>query len=364
MNTWTIAYYTILRNFRDLKTILALTIFPIVLILIVGTALDSRFTPQTMKITKVGYLSENTGSVSKQFGQFLQSDKVKELLEVQEIKSFDDGMSQVKSEEIETFIYIPGEKSTIQVYGNQKLSAVQPLIESFIRAGNTVEAIAKLGVSYTPQEISSSTEEIRIATKGKIPRGIDYYAVTTLFQCLLIGAALGILSLTRDAANHTNLRMNSFAVKSYEILIGKILGNSLTLFSTAAFVVLFTKYVVHANWNGNMAFIFLVLFLFSIISISLGTLLVKLTNSTVISVLIMVGFSTIFTLASGGFIRTVDPVLEQIGWFTPSYYAQQAIFTSIYGGGSSTIETSILCLFLYTGLIMILTLAADRRRLR
>lgn len=374
MNTWTIIYYTFLRNMRDYKVMAALTVFPIVLMLIIGSALDGEFSPMKVEAAKAGYLSEDKGAVSEQFAAYLQSDEIRGVLQVQEISKLEDGLRMVQSKEIDSLIHIPahasegiaaGDASLIHVYGSGGYSAVKPVVEGFVRMSNTSQATAKLGTQIQPAPYTSSIQDMPILTAGLIPRGIDYYAVATLFQCLLIGGVLGVLSMTRDTASYTSQRTVIAPVKRYELLIGKIAGNALTLFSTTVAVFLISKYAFQANWNGNTALILIVLFLFSVISVSIGILLFQLTNSLVITVLLMTGLMMIFTLASGGFSHKVSPLLEAIGWFTPSFHAQQTIFQSIYGGDSSIVRSSgspILYLMIYAAVVLLLTGITDRRR--
>ncbi|CAH1201913.1 hypothetical protein PAECIP111893_01768 [Paenibacillus plantiphilus] len=374
MNTWTIIYYTVLRNLRDYKVMAALTVSPIMLMLIIGSALDGEFSPKRVEAAKAGYLSEDKGAVSEQFAAYLQSDEIRGVLQVQEISKLEDGLRMVQSKEIDSLIHIPadaskgiaaGDASLINVYGGGGYSAVKPVVEAFVRMTNTSQAIVSLGTQIQLVENKSSIQDMPITTAGLIPRGIDYYAVATLFQSLLIGGVLGVLSMTRDTASYTSQRTVIAPVKRYELLIGRIAGNALTLFSAAVAVFLISKFAFQVNWNGNTALILVALFLFSVISVSLGILLFQLTNSLVITVLLMTGLMLIFTLASGGFSHQVSPLLEAIGWFTPSFHAQQTIFQSIYGGASSIVRSSgspILYLIIYTAVVLSLIRITDRRR--
>ena len=66
-----IAYYSILRNFRDKRSISLTLLFPVLLILILGTALNSAYSPRNMDKISVAYVNMDNGAISKRFDAFL-----------------------------------------------------------------------------------------------------------------------------------------------------------------------------------------------------------------------------------------------------------------------------------------------------
>jgi ABC-2 type transport system permease protein len=365
-----IAFYTFLRNVRDVKSIIAFILMPLTLILILGAVVDSDFAPKTVEPVKVGYLSEDEGMISSTIVQFLKSEEFGSLLQLEEVANVDQGTEWIKSGELNSFIHVPanssqrleqGVEARIEFYSKGEASFIQTALENFIQTFNLDDTLLRInGQSLENERISSNILEVKIVTEGIIPRGIDYLTITMLLQCLLYGALFGVLVINKDMGNHTYSRLLAAPVHSSRILLGKLTGSTITLYGIALFIFLLTKYAFGANWNGSLWMILLVLFLFTVISVSLGMLLAYLTKSTMISSLTIFVFATVCTVVSGGYTPVEGEVFDLLSRFAPNSYAQKALFADIYEG---TIEhTTILGLVLYTGIILLLTFVSERRK--
>jgi ABC-2 type transport system permease protein len=64
MNIFHVAYYTVLRNLRDRKSMASMLLFPIILILILGSALSSNYAVSDVGKTPVAYLNKDKGAFS------------------------------------------------------------------------------------------------------------------------------------------------------------------------------------------------------------------------------------------------------------------------------------------------------------
>ncbi|WP_274362863.1 ABC transporter permease [Paenibacillus thermotolerans] len=366
-----IAYYTFLRNVRDLKAILAFTLMPMVMILILGTALDSDFTPKTIEPAKVAYLNEDKGDLGTAFDTFMQSETVASLLQAEPVSDADEGMKAVKSGEFEAFFYLrnalsdrlhSGEEARIEWYTQYEASLVAPVLDSFVRTANLSNTLPAAGREPPGPKDSEkrSIHEVRVVTEGKIPRGIDYYSIATLFQTLLFGSLFGIFAVTKDLGNHTNSRLLAAPIRSSHVTLGKLIGSGTTLYAISLLILLVSKYVYQANWKGGILLAIVVLFFFSVLSVGLGMIVAHLTKSTLISALSLFFLTFVMTLVSGGFSPMDGKWMELLSRYTPNHYAHTVLFTKIYEGAVS--YTSLLGLAVYTGFVVLLTFAAGRRR--
>lgn len=173
----------------------------------------------------------------------------------------------------------------------------------------------------------SVIEETKIVTEGKIPRGIDYYSVVTLFQFLIFGSIFGVFAITKDIGNHTYSRLQAAPVHWLQVIIGKYIGSVLALFIICIFIFLGTKFVYQANWNMDLWLILVVLLLFTSVSISIGMIVALLTKSTVISTLVLFVVMFVFTLVAGGFSPMEGELFERLSQFSPNTYAQRVYQT-------------------------------------
>lgn len=378
MNIVTVAYYTFLRNLRDYKMMAAFTIVPILLIFIIGSAEDDNFTPKNLKTSELGYVVEDSSGLSRQLEEYLVSEKLSPILNARPIPNVEQGKKLVQSGELDAFLYLPksapGSESpvTLTLYGKGQWNAAKPILESFAQQANLARTVQVLDASspsagtdgsnagFNPSD--AGIETVMIETKGKIPDGIDYFSVTTMLQCLLIGSVLGVFAVTKDQHNDIRARLYSSPVSPKIQWFGKWLGTTVTLFIPAVFSMLFTKYVYMANWNGNMFIILPGLFLFTGVSIAIGMVLARLTNSAGASSAIGMFLMMLFTLTSGGFSPNVNDTLKQIGRLSPNHYAQEAIFSTIYKKGTEVAAGNLGVLFLYAVVLVGITMALPERR--
>ncbi|EKN71708.1 ABC-2 type transporter [Neobacillus bataviensis LMG 21833] len=370
MKLLSIAYYTFIRNIRDIKAMLAFILLPILMILILGKALDSAYTPKKLDPMNVGYFSKDAGVLNSSMNEFFTAKETRSIIEVKKVKSLESGKNQVKSGKLKGLIYLSkgtsdqfknGEQVTINFYSKEKNSFVQPVLESFVRTFNIGNTLIKLnGQQLQPNSKHSILKEVKLVTKGKIPRGIDYYSLTALFQSMLFGAIFGVFAITKDMGNHTNIRMIAAPIKTSKIILGKLLGSSLTLYSISLLIFLVSKFVFKGNWDGSLWLILLVLFMFSTISVAFGMILAHLSKSTMASSLSIFIIGTVLTLVAGGFSRMDGKVIETLSYLSPNTYAQKTLFTNIYEGTFS--RSNILSLVFYTIIVITLTFITGRRR--
>ncbi|MFK9094045.1 ABC transporter permease [Bacillus salipaludis] len=370
MKLLSIAYFTFIRNVRDIKAMTAFILLPILMILILGKALDSAYTPKKIDPMNVGYFTKDDGILNSSMTEFFSAKETRSILEVKKVSSLESGIDQVKSGKLKGLIYLStgtsdqfkkGEQVRINFYSKEKNSYVQPVLESFVRTFNIGNTLIKLnGKQLQPNSNPSIIKEVKLVTEGKIPRGIDYYSLTALFQSLLFGAIFGVFAITKDMGNHTNIRMIAAPIQGSKIILGKLTGSTMTLFGISLLIFLISKFAFKANWDGRLWLILLVLFLFSTFSVAFGMILAYLSKSTMASSLGIFIVGTVLTLVAGGFSRMDGKVIEMLSYLSPNTYAQKALFTNIYEGTFS--QSNILSLVCYTIIVVTFTFITGRRR--
>lgn len=362
-----ITFYTMLRHLRDKRVMIAFTLMPLVMIAILGAALDFQFTPQKLKEVKIGYYSSEHTMLTSIVNQFLGSEEVASMLEIKNLDSYDEGIQAIKKGEIEALIYIPTHiegsiQSTIEIHSNKDNSVVFPIMESFIQSYNLNEVLLHLeGQPMDRAKIQSNIEETKIVTDGRIPRGIDYYSIATLFQVLIMGAIFGVFAVTKDLGNFTYSRLSAAPIRPLQITIGKLLGSTLSLFLIAVFTFLVSKYLYKGNWDADLWLILTVLLLISLVAVSIGMLLAFVTRNTMISALTTFILSFFFTFVAGGFSPMDGKVFDFLSQFSPNKYAQHLIFTNIYDGLFDSL--ALYKLLMITGVVVLLTMFAGRRKM-
>jgi len=369
MNSLTIAYYTMLRNFRDFKAMIPLTLLPIILTTLLGFALDSEYAPKQAQQVRLGIAAENAAELEAAFKAFLGQEEMAEwIAPPRSLNSVDEGIAQLQSGELDAFLRI-SQTDGMQLYDEKEVPIATLAAQGFAQQMNLQATLVDLHNQSGTQPAQSASSSASIVnspliTEGHIPRGIDYYAVTQIFGALF-GAILGIFTITKDGSNQTDLRISRTMARPYEIVLGKMIGCAIPLFATSIIVYMYSKFVLQANWDANLLVVIAVLLMFAFISVNLGMLLATVTRNTIVSVMMIFVLYMIFTLASGGFsLQAVTPILERIAQFTPNQHAQQALFGSIYGGYHPPVSESLSILGMMTAALVLAQFALLRRASR
>lgn len=332
------AYYEFIKNLRDIKMLACLLLFPIGITYILGHAVGGYLDTDIKGRISIGYINEDSGEVGKEYDSFLQNIEIKNRININVFKNKAEAQESLDEGKIDTVIYLPkdlteslrSEKpSNIELYGKKNLEFVESITGGFVSSYNAVDTVMSTGNMPSKANYSSSIERIYYTKSSKTPSAIDYYAVLELFNVLILGAIFGVLILSRDDNSDMHIRMSSLPTGKFTITAGRILGSSLFLFSISAIVMLFTKYVYHANWEGNMIIILGTLLSFSIISVGVGVLvklLIPNFSSALIIVLLLMMF---FGVVSGA----ISPAYAdgKISMISPNYHGKILIFGTIYG---------------------------------
>ncbi|MDF2591857.1 MAG: transporter permease [Clostridia bacterium] len=349
MKVLNIAYYTILRNFRDYKTLTMMLLLPIMLILILGSALGGIFTPNSVSATTVCYLNQDKKFMSQDFEEFLGTDEIKELIEIKRVDSKEEAIQLIMNKEAASLIVLPssfseeiqnGRKASIEVYNSKyssfRTSIVQSIINGFVKGTNAQLVVRQMGSSSPEYLRFDNLQEISVTAEGNTPRAIDYYAVTMLIMTIMYGTAYGNFALKEEKQLNTSIRLASAPIRYTEVILGKLLGSIVTVLLQAILIIIFTKIFFNVNWGGNIPFVIFVCFSLTLLSVGLGMMVSNLgKNPQATGALLNFGVN-IMTFIAGGYFPAsqMGPLMEKIGFISPNYLAQQAIFNTIYEGSS------------------------------
>ena len=376
MNVFNIAYYTILRNFRDKKTLSLMLLFPIILILILGSALGVVFTPDNIGETTICYLNEDMKFMSEAFEDFLYSEEMTELITVRTVQSKEEAFELIKSRKATALIVLPakfsekvqkGEAADIEVYNSKyssvRASIVQSVMNGFVNGTKAQLAIRQMGNIAQEYKMFSNIQETSFTTKGNTPRAIDYYAVAMLVMTIMYGTSYGNYAIKEEKQLNTSIRLASAPIRYWEIVLGKLSGSVVTVFLQALLIIVFTKLAFHVNWGGNLLFIIFVCFSLTLLSVGLGIMVSNLgKNPQATGALLSLGVN-IATFVAGGYFPTsqMSPAFEKLGFISPNFLAQQAMFNSIYSGSAAQTTKYMIAIWVIAGIAFVIAGLTERR---
>lgn len=376
MNAIYIALNVIKINLRDKKTLLSMILFPMVLILILGSALKSAFSVNDLGKTTVCYLNSDNKEASKSFDEFLKNKQIKDILDVKIVKTYNEGKKLVNDDRATAMLYIDNnytenyqndKKSKIQIYQNEKSTVrngiVKSVIDSYNDASNTIMTTAKLTKGRTSYVESNNVKENYISVEGKTPRSIDYYSVTMLILILMYGANYGASEIQNLYYDHIGKRIKSTGTRTFEHLVGVVFGVIFTLLIQALVLVVFTKYAYGTNWGDNPFIIVGVMAAMSIFSTSMGILFMSFTGDDKKASGLIGVITPILTIISGGYFKIPGLSDGVLAKSIPNGMAQSALFNSVYGGSISDAWQSVGIIIIMAAVMLGVSSLIARRKL-
>ena len=362
------AYYEFLKNLRDIKILIILVALPILTTFILGTAVKTFFSSDSSSKISVGYVNQDNEAIGKAFDSFLENGEINKRLNIIDYSSKNEAEKGLKAEKIDAIIYVPegisdnllkGEKGAIEVSGKKNVELLESIVSSFTNSYNATNLALISGGTLKNIKGDSNINRIYYSSQGKVPSSMDYYAVLTLLEMLVIGGVFGVFISTKEYGSDMHIRANSLPIKIGTIIWGKIIGSTLFLFSIGIIDILLTKVLFNANWQGNPFIIAAAILLFSSIVIGIGTLLGFLVRSFSTSLMIIIMIMTLFGTLSG----SVSPVytIDAISFLIPNYNAKVLLFGTLYGYPQEIMLQAALCLIISAVAIYILVAVAIRR---
>lgn len=376
MKILSIAYYTILRNFRDRKTLALMLLLPIILILILGSALGGVFSSRSISTTDVCYIDEDNGFMSDVFEEFLASDEIEKMIKVNVVQSKEEAIKLIKNKEASALLVLPsnfseevqkGGKAVIEVYSSKysdtRASIVQSIINGFVSGTKSQLTVRQMGFIDREYKQYDNISEAVVTAEGNAPRAIDYYAVTMLVMTIMYGTSYGNFAIKEEKLLNTSIRLSSAPIKYWETILGKLMGCIVTVFMQAIIIVVFTKVAYKVNWGGNLWFIIFVCLSLSLLSVGLGMMVSNLgKNPQATGGLLNLGVN-IATFIAGGYVPAseMSPIFEKIGYASPNYLAQTAMFNTIYGGAAAETFNVMLAIWIIIAVVFAIAGLTERR---
>ncbi len=212
-----------------------------------------------------------------------------------------------------------------------------------------------------PKEPNLDDAYVKMETDAaSTPDAMSYYAIAMLMMVLLYGAEYGCSSISDDFFGVIGDRIKITPIKRYEQYIGKMLGMIVATTLQGLFIVLLSGLVYGANWGNNYLALLVCIFSMSAASVTLGACLCMITRDgakgqSMVSLLVLA-----CTFLAGGFIKVDMGALKYI---SPNYYAQTAMFNSIYNGDTGIAMQNIGILWLFViGASAVAILLSRRKR--
>lgn len=379
MNIITIALVDMKRVLRDRKTLMYMLLLPIILISILGTALGSVFSVNSLEKINIGYINVDKGDLSKSFDEFLEYKEIKEILNYKKIVSLEEGEKLLENKKVSAIVYIGENYSKTLKENNETLieiigidsgsfsyTVVKNVIESYIEHANSFIAISSIDAKKVDFEKYDVIKDESISTKGNMPRAIDYYAVTMMVMIILYGSSYGTQFMVELKSLPIGKRISAAPINAREMVIGKALAAIMSMSFQVLALIGFSKYVYKANFGEDMKTILFICFTLIVFSITLGVVLTSIFDNELLANKVLGLLIPISTLLSGGYFKISmsdsSILTSKMMYLSPSYLAQRALFSSIYKGKTLYINEAIFILWGFSIVFLLVSIIFQRKK--
>jgi len=362
-----IAWKGIKTDFRQTKTLFFMLAFPILLMLVLGTALSNTFTT-SLPVDDLHVLYKDT-TQGGSFQQFMNAAE-KSGIHFKKAAEKIDGKREVKQSTYDGYVEVT--EKGVQLYVNNenniKANILQGMLSAYVNKYNIASEIMKtapdkLNSAFTSREQSDFIKEASI-NPNKEPGSMDYYAIVITTMIVLYGAMSASSLIVSERVRRTADRLIAAPVRKSEIFIGKVLGSLVSNGLSIILVILFSKLLFNANWGSHLGLVFLVLLTEVVFAVSLGIGVSFLTKTSTAPQVIIMLFVQLASFFGGAYFKIVNPegIFKFITDLSPLTWMNSAMTKIIYANDFAAAIPAISINLIGSFLFLLVAIISLQRR--
>ncbi|MCY6369648.1 ABC transporter permease [Clostridium ganghwense] len=364
MNILNIITKEVKQNFRNKRTLAIMILFPVILIVILGTAF-SKSMSNDIKLgeIKVLYTVQGEGNIGETFKE-LQKELKDYNVGFKETENIERAKSSVQDSNYSCYLLIDENNKDIKIYKNNRYylgaSFVEGILNTFVQRYNVINEIKEKNPGVL-EEVAKGSEKkytrVQSLNEKKEPRAIDYYGVTMTTLIILYSAFTGAYGMIGEKNRKTEARIIAAPITKKEIFMGKTLGTLVVTIFQISIVIIFSKYVIGVNWGNNIGMLLLVIGSEIIMAVSMGIGVAFLTKTEAAMSGILNFLIPITVFLGGGYVPLEEfnsEILNTISNFSPVRWVNSSILNIVFRNNyekvipAITINLVIAVIFLIT----------------
>ncbi|MBO0958736.1 ABC transporter permease [Neobacillus sp. MM2021_6] len=362
-----IAWKGIKSDFRDRRTLFFMLAFPILLILVLGTALSNTFT-SSLPVDDLHVLYKDT----TQEGSFQQFRAGAEASGIHFKKATEkmDGKKEVKQDTYDGYIEVSDKGVQLYINNGNSINAniLQGMLAAYVDKFNIASEIRKTAPDKLEEAFTSRTQANFIKETSlnpeKKPGSLDYYAIAITTMIILYGAMSASSLIVGERVRKTADRLIAAPVRKSEIFIGKVLGSLISNGLCVILVILFSKLLFKANWGNHLGLVFLVLLSEVVLAVSIGigvSFLAKTSAAPQVIIMLFVQLSSFF---GGAYFKIENPegIFKLITDLSPLTWMNTAITKIIYANDFAAAIPAIGINLIGSFLLLLVAIISLQRR--
>jgi ABC-2 type transport system permease protein len=339
VNILNIALKEVKVNVRNIRTFTFMLAFPIVLMLILGTALTNAFHGSaTVDDMSLLYNNTSNNSVLTEYWNGFSQGIEKQGVKLTSLPAGVNGLDEIRADHYTAYAEVTD--NGIHFYGGTKHTIETNIIQGMLTAFSDRYNLAAAAVKDDPASAKAivassgmSAEFIRetALNADKKPGSIDYYAIAMSTMIAMYSAMSASFLIRGERTRNTAARLMASPVSKGEIFAGKVIGCTFINFLCVLIVVLFSKFAFGADWGSHYGSILLVLLTEVLLAVSLGLGVSYLVKDESSRSVIMI-FTQIASFLGGAYFPVDDATGFQatLANLSPLRWVNQALTKIIY----------------------------------
>ncbi|MCX7843113.1 MAG: ABC transporter permease [Clostridia bacterium] len=377
--------------FRDRQALAVMLVMPLLIVVILGSALGSSFSPQlAIQRFTVGVVNNDEGLMSQIFINEVLRGKLSDMFSTFVIDE-QKAEEMLKSEAAPAVIVIPEGFSEsiengkpvridIKAHGDSRLKSgiVRSVTEGFAEnlsmgyagAFATLDTLKKYNIPFNAQAngVSNATaimgglqkklgsEMLKFKEidqeKQKTISAMSYYSAAMLVMFLLFGANTGTKLIIEERESRTLGRLISARPGKAALITGKFLGLMLICFTQAVILIIFTQLFYGVNWGVSLTGIALVTLSSAFAAAAFGMFIAAIARTVKVADGLGQLFIQAFTVIGGGMwpIYLMPEPVKIAARFTLNWWAFNGYHDLMMGMNPQTVLP-------YCGILVLMGLA-------
>lgn len=350
VNTWFITLKEVKLIFRNKLTLFLMLALPIILMLILGTALSNAFS-SGMKIgdLKLLFHDQTTNEQLTAYWNGFTETMSEEGLVIEDLQEGMDGHNEVRSNRFSAYAEL--NDTGLEFYTSSRNTVEGQILQGMLTIFADRYSLAAAAYQIDPssaqtviQSASQSREFIEVTTldRNKQPSSMGYYAIAVSTMIALYSAMSASELFRSERTRNTAMRLMAAPISKGEVFVGKIIGCTLTNFLCILAVVLFSKYVYSADWGTHYGMALLVLLTEVLFAVSFGLCVGLSIPGNGYAGVVMI-FAQVASFIGGAYfpLGEMEGFMKVISSFSPLEWANTALIQMIYANDLSAAWSAI-----------------------
>lgn len=339
-----------LKVIRNPKMLLFLLVTPLLIMLIMGTALTNAFNGSlTIGEVKVLYKNNSSSSEFTTYWDEFTGQMRQAGIQLEAADEKTDGRLEVKNNRYAGYVEISD--SGLKYYGSSQSLIESDIAQSVLTAFTDRYRLAAevAGTDYEQADaiMAGSSGKSYVVEESlndnRKPGAMDYFAIAVTTMIILYSALTAAQLLDGERKRNTAARLLAAPVTKIEIFAGKIAGLVLVNAILTIVVVLISKYMFQAYWGENLGLVFLVLFTEILFAVSLGLGFSYVIKGNASGTVVMIIIQLAAFLGGSYFpVEEATGIMATLSSLSPLQWSNAALLEMIYADSMSAAFNAML----------------------